>query len=166
MIGSSSKNVIWLMDQDEFKQRRKKFKLIKKNFLLLFETPRDLQPIMRFNIISRSKCYSLFPILSGLIEPSLRNFRIPLLNGLFSPVGIGICGSIPSLRTVLESFLPHTAPQWILLVSLNWMRFLIDLYNTVQGNQKRLITWVSNFPFDLINNQFQFYLFSYLQKKA
>ncbi|KAF5791778.1 hypothetical protein HanXRQr2_Chr09g0398661 [Helianthus annuus] len=40
---------------------------------------------MSFNIITRSKCYSLFPILSGLVEPSLRNFRIPLANGLFSP---------------------------------------------------------------------------------
>lgn len=81
----------------------------------LFETSGDLQPIMRFNIISRSKRYSLFPILSGLIKPSLRNFRISLSDGLFSPVGIG--GSIPSLRTVLETFLPHTAPQSILLVS-------------------------------------------------
>lgn len=34
-----------------------------------------------------------FPILGGLIEPSLRNFRISLSNGLFSPIGIG--GSIP-----------------------------------------------------------------------
>ncbi|KAJ0427354.1 hypothetical protein HanIR_CPg0916141 (chloroplast) [Helianthus annuus] len=70
---------------------------------------------MSFNIITRSKCYSLFPILSGLVEPSLRNFRIPLANGLFSPVGIG--GLIPSLRTVLESFLPHTARQSTLFVS-------------------------------------------------
>lgn len=70
---------------------------------------------MRFNIITGSKRYSLFPILSGLIEPSLRKFRISLLNGLFSPVGIG--RSIPSLRTVLESFLPHTAQQPTLLVS-------------------------------------------------
>uniref|UniRef100_A0A7N0RAR1 Cytochrome f large domain-containing protein n=1 Tax=Kalanchoe fedtschenkoi TaxID=63787 RepID=A0A7N0RAR1_KALFE len=44
---------------------------------------------MSFNIIPRSKCYSLFPILSGLVEPSLRNFKIALSNGLFSPVGIG-----------------------------------------------------------------------------
>nr|pir hypothetical protein 77 - common tobacco chloroplast [Nicotiana tabacum]prf//1211235AD ORF 77 [Nicotiana tabacum] len=70
---------------------------------------------MRFNIITGSKRYSLFPILSGLIEPSLCNFRISLLNGLFSPAGIG--SSIPSLRTVLENFLPHTAQQSILLVS-------------------------------------------------
>ncbi|KAJ0959141.1 hypothetical protein HanPSC8_Chr00c451g0808591 [Helianthus annuus] len=41
---------------------------------------------MSFNIITRSKCYSLFPILSGLVEPSLCNFRIPLANGLFSPI--------------------------------------------------------------------------------
>lgn len=122
---------IWLIGQDEFE--------IIRIFLLLFETSCDLQPIMRFNIISRSKRYSLFPIFSGLIEPSLRNFRIPLSNGLFSTVGIGICESIPSLRTVLESFLPHTAPRLILLVSLNWMRFLIDLYLTVRKNQKRLI---------------------------
>lgn len=78
--------------------------------LFLFETPCDLQPIMCFNIITRSKRYSLFPILSSLIKPSLRNFRISLANGLFSPVGIG--GLIPSLRTVLESFLPHTAHQF------------------------------------------------------
>lgn len=92
----------------------KKFEIIK-TFILLFEAPRDPQPILCFNIIPRSKRYRLFPILSGLIEPSFRNFRIALLNGLFSPVGIG--GSIPFLRTVLESFLPHTAPQSILLVS-------------------------------------------------
>lgn len=79
----------------------------------LFEAPRDRQPILCFNIITRSKRYSLFPILSGLSEPSLRHFRIALLDGLFSTVGIG--GSIPSLRTVLESFLPHTARQPILL---------------------------------------------------
>ena len=78
-------------------------------FFYLVETSSDFQPILCFNIITRSKCYSLFPILSGLVEPSLRNFRIPLLNGLFSPVGIG--GLIPSLRTVLESFLAHTARQ-------------------------------------------------------
>lgn len=95
----------------------KKLEIIKTFFfILLFETPRDPQPILCFNIIPRSKRYRLFPILSGLIEPSLRNFRISLLNGLFSPVGIG--GSIPFLRTVLESFLPHTAPQSILLVYL------------------------------------------------
>ncbi|XP_020262654.1 uncharacterized protein At4g14100-like [Asparagus officinalis] len=57
--------------------------------IVLFETPRDLQPIMCFNIITWSKRYSLFPILSSLIGPSLRNFRITLQNGLFSPVGIG-----------------------------------------------------------------------------
>ncbi|GER57860.1 cysteine proteinases superfamily protein [Striga asiatica] len=56
---------------------------------------------MCFNIITRSKRYSLFPILSGLIKPSFRNFRISLANGLFSPVGIGRL--IPSLRTVLEA---------------------------------------------------------------
>ena len=101
-------------DQKEFEQITKKLEIIR-IFLLLFETPRDLQPIMRFNIIPRSKRYSLFPILGGLIEPSLRNFRISLSNGLFSPVRIG--GSTPSLRTVRESFPPHTAPQSILLVS-------------------------------------------------
>ena len=37
------------------------------NIVFLFETPHDFQPIMCFNIITRSKCYSLFPILSGLI---------------------------------------------------------------------------------------------------
>ena len=84
-------------------------------FFYLVETSSDFQPILCFNIITRSKCYSLFPILSGLIEPSLRNFRISLSNSLFSPVGIG--RSIPSLRTVLESFLPHTAQLSILLVS-------------------------------------------------
>lgn len=83
--------------------------------MLLIETPRDLQPILSLNIITRSKRYSLFPILSGLVEPSLRNFRISLSNGLFSPVGIG--ESIPSLRTVLESFLSHTAQYSILVVS-------------------------------------------------
>uniref|UniRef100_A0A7C8YNC9 Uncharacterized protein n=1 Tax=Opuntia streptacantha TaxID=393608 RepID=A0A7C8YNC9_OPUST len=96
----------------------KKFEIIK-TFIFLFETPRDPQPILCFNIILGSKRYRLFPILSGLIEPSLRNFRISLLNGLFSPVGIG--GSIPFLRTVLESFLPHTAPQPILLVSFFYL---------------------------------------------
>ena len=30
--------------------------------MFVFETPRDLQPIMRFNIITRSKCYSLFKL--------------------------------------------------------------------------------------------------------
>lgn len=84
------------------------------NNKLLFETPRDLQPIMCFNIITRSKRYSLFPILGSLIEPSFRYFRISLSNGLFSAVGIG--RSIPFLRTVLESFLPHTAQQLISLV--------------------------------------------------
>ena len=62
---------------------------------------------MCFNIIPRSKRYSLFPILGGLIKPSLRNFRISLANGLFSPVGIDWLN--PSLRPVLESFLTHTA---------------------------------------------------------
>ena len=92
-----------------------------KKRVVLFETPRDLQPIMCFNIITRSKRYSLFPILSGLIKPSLRNFRISLANGLFSPVGIGEL--IPSLRTVLESFLPHTAPQFFwcpVTISTEW----------------------------------------------
>lgn len=65
---------------------------------LLFETSRDLQPIMCFNIITRGKRYSLFPILNGLIKPSLYNFRIG--------------GLIPSLRTILESFLPHTTHQF------------------------------------------------------
>lgn len=92
--------------------------------MLLFETPCDLQPILCLNIIPGSKRYSLFPILSGLIEPSLRNFRISLSNGLFSPVGIG--REIPSLRTVLESFLPHTAQQSILLVSLFLIPYLIE----------------------------------------
>ncbi|KAF1859072.1 hypothetical protein Lal_00000898 [Lupinus albus] len=36
------------------------------------------------------KGYSLFPIFSGLIKPSLRNFRISLSNGLFSAVGIDL----------------------------------------------------------------------------
>lgn len=97
----------------------------KKKRVLLFETSRDLQPILRFNIITRRKRYSLFPVLSGLIEPSLRNFRIALSNGLFSPVGIG--GSIPSLRTVLESFLPHTAQHSILVVShFFYLPYLIE----------------------------------------
>ena len=84
----------------------------------------DLQPIMRFNIITGGKRYSLFPILSGLIEPSLRNFGIALSNGLFSPVGIG--GLIPSLRTVLESFLTHTAQQFILLLWCPPLIYQID----------------------------------------
>ena len=46
--------------------------------VLLFETSSDLQPIMRFNIITRSKCYSLFPILSGLVEP----YRRPLYHSV------------------------------------------------------------------------------------
>ena len=111
LVGSFHGNTIyfiWLMDPTT------NFNELKKR-VVLFETPRDLQPIMCFNIITWTKRYSLFPILSGLIEPSLRNFRISLSNGLFSPVGIG--ESIPSLRTVLESFLPHTAQQSILLVS-------------------------------------------------
>ncbi|KAL4188255.1 hypothetical protein AMTRI_Chr09g43180 [Amborella trichopoda] len=84
-----------------------------KKRVFLFEAPRDLQPILCFNIITWSKRYSLFPILSCLIGPSLCDFRISLSNGLFSSVGIG--GSILSLRTVLESFLPHTAQQSTLL---------------------------------------------------
>src|SRR4051812_20923543 len=93
----------------------------KQSLLFLVETPRNLQPILCFNIITRSKRYSLFPILGGLVEPSLRNFGISLSNGLLSPVGIGL--SIPSLRTVLEGFLPHTAPQSILLT----FRFFVHL---------------------------------------
>ena len=97
--------------------------------VFLFETSCDLQPILRFNIISWSKRYSLFPILRGLIEPSLRNFRISLPNGPFSSVRIG--KQIPSIRTVLESFLPHTAQQSIL-------SFGAPLFSRV--NQKGLIT--------------------------
>lgn len=96
--------------KDIYIEYRKK-KETKEKFL--FEAPRDRQPILCFNIITRRKRYSLFPILSSLSEPSLRHFRISLLNGLFSTVGIG--GSFPSLRTVLESFLPHTARQPTLL---------------------------------------------------
>lgn len=83
--------------------------------MFLFETPCDLRLIMCFNIITKSKCYNLFPILSSLIEPNFHNFIISLANGLFSPIGIG--RSIPSLRTVLESFLPHTAHQSFILMS-------------------------------------------------
>lgn len=56
---------------------------------------------MCFDVIARSKCYSLFPILSSLIEPSLRSFRISLSNGLFSSVGIGQLGKVffPQNRT-------------------------------------------------------------------
>lgn len=43
---------------------------------------------MGFNIITESNHYSLFPILKYLIEPNLCNFRISLLNDLFSPAGI------------------------------------------------------------------------------
>lgn len=95
-----------------------------KKRVFLFEPPCDLQPIMCFNIIPWSKRYSLFPIFSSLIGPSLRNFRISLSNGLFSPVGIG--RSIPSPRTVLESFLPHTAQRSILLVSHFNLPYLND----------------------------------------
>jgi hypothetical protein len=95
----------------------------KQSLLFLVETPRNLQPILCFNIITRSKRYSLFPILGGLVEPSLRNFGISLSNGLLSPVGIGLGGSIPSLRTVLEGFLSHTAPQSILFI----FRFFVHL---------------------------------------
>ena len=80
---------------------------------------------MRFNIITRSKCYSLFPILIGLIELSFCNFKISLANGLFSLVGIG--GPIPSLRTVLESFLPHMVQQSCVLVS----RFNLPYFNEI-----------------------------------
>ncbi|KAL4199178.1 hypothetical protein AMTRI_Chr03g143590 [Amborella trichopoda] len=78
-----------------------------KKSVFFFESPHDLQPILCFNLNTWSKRYSLLPILSCLIGPSLCDFRISLSNGLFSPVRIG--GSIRSLRTVLESFLPHTA---------------------------------------------------------
>lgn len=130
---------IWLM------------RLIKKKRVLLFETPCDLQPILCFNIISGSKRYGLFPILSGLIEPSLRNFRISLSNGLFPPVRIG--DSIPSSRTVLESFLTHTAQRSILVVSRFFNlphRIEWDLSETsppcffYRVNKKRKIVWVSN----------------------
>ncbi|KAK7239968.1 hypothetical protein RIF29_43179 [Crotalaria pallida] len=67
--------------------------------------------------------WNLFPIFSGLIKPSLRNFRISLSNGLFSAVGIG--ESIPSLRTVLESFLPHTARQ---INSFFWCSILLFIF--------------------------------------
>lgn len=49
-----------------------------KRRVVLFEPSCYLQPIMCFNIITRSKRYSLFPILSSLIGPSLCNFRITL----------------------------------------------------------------------------------------
>lgn len=49
-----------------------------KKRVVLFEPSCYLQPIMCFNIITRSKRYSLFPILSSLIGPSLCNFRITL----------------------------------------------------------------------------------------
>lgn len=103
-------------------------KVLSKQSLLyyLFEASSDLQPIMCFNIIIRSKRYSLFPILSGLIEPSLRNCRISLSNGLFPPGGIG--RSIPSLRTVLESFLPHTAQPSL---QFFWYRILIYHINEI-----------------------------------
>ena len=104
----TKKQLIVKTNKDIYRIKKKE---TKKKFL--FETPRDRQPILCFNIITRSKRYSLFPILCGLSKPSLRHFRISLLNGLFSTVGIG--GSIPSLRTVLESFLPHTARQPTLL---------------------------------------------------
>lgn len=107
----TKKRLIVKTTKDIYRIWNKKKKETKEKFL--FEAPRDRQPILCFNIITRRKRYSLFPILSGLSEPSLRHFRISLLNGLFSTVGIG--GSIPSLRTVLESFLPHTARQPTLL---------------------------------------------------
>lgn len=126
--GQQTINYLYTKYTKFFIKKKKK----KMSYFFLFKTSRDLQPIVRFNIITGSKGDGLFPILSGLIEPSLRNFRISLSNGLFSPVGIG--KSIPSLRTVLESFLPHTARQSILLVSpfisssiSNKTRFLIDL---------------------------------------
>ncbi|KAL4202663.1 hypothetical protein AMTRI_Chr02g222240 [Amborella trichopoda] len=59
-----------------------------KNIVFLFEASCDLQPII------------LFAILNCLIGPSHYDFRISLLNGMFSSVEIG--GSIPSLRTVIE----------------------------------------------------------------
>jgi hypothetical protein len=97
-----------------------------KKRVVSFEPPCDLQPIVCLNIITWSQRYSLFPILSSLIEPSLRNFRITLSNGLFSSVGIG--KSIPFLRTVLESFLSHTAQQSILLASHLHLLYLTELY--------------------------------------
>lgn len=114
---------------------------------LLFETSGDLQPIMCFNIITRGKGYSLFPILSGLIKPSLCNFRIPLANGLLSPVGMG--GLIPFLRTVLESFLPHTAHQFFgcpVPISNEWD--LSWIYLIFRVNQRG--TWVLNWNLDSI----------------
>ncbi|GFQ03968.1 hypothetical protein PHJA_002910800, partial [Phtheirospermum japonicum] len=63
-----------------------------------------------------------------------RNFRISLENGLFSPVGIG--GLIPSLRTVLKSFLPHTAHQFFwcpITISNEW-----DFYPIFRVNQRSL----------------------------
>lgn len=107
----TKKRLIVKTNKDRYIYRIKKKTETRGKFL--FEAPRDRQPILCFNIITRSKRYRLFPILSGLSEPSLRHFRISLLNGLFSTVEIG--GSIPSLRTVLESFLPHTAQQPTLL---------------------------------------------------
>ncbi|KAL4190787.1 hypothetical protein AMTRI_Chr07g77490 [Amborella trichopoda] len=89
-----------------------------------------------------AKCYSLFSILSCLIGPSLCDFRISLSNGMFSSVGIS--GSITSLRTVLESFLPHTAQQSTLLVFRLNLLYLteIDFSKSIPffGNHKRLIT--------------------------
>lgn len=69
-------NLFYLIDGSN---KTTNFNELKKKVVLFeFETPSDLQPIMCFNIITRTKSYSLFPILSSLIEPSLRNFRIPL----------------------------------------------------------------------------------------
>ncbi|KAL4203666.1 hypothetical protein AMTRI_Chr01g105060 [Amborella trichopoda] len=89
-----------------------------KKRVFLFDAPRDLQPILCFNIITWSKRYNLFPILSCLIGPSLCDFRISLSNGLFSPVGIG--GSIPSLEPYLRvSYLIRLSSQ------LFWRSILI-----------------------------------------
>ncbi|KAL4190771.1 hypothetical protein AMTRI_Chr07g77390 [Amborella trichopoda] len=83
-----------------------------KKRVFLFEAPRVLQPIL------------VFPILSCLIRPSLCDFIISLSNGLFSLVGIG--GSIPSLRTIIESFLPHMAQQLTLLAFRLNLMYLIE----------------------------------------
>ena len=65
-------NLFYLIDKSN---KPTHFNELKKRVVLFeFETSRDLQPIMCFNIITRAKRYSLFPIFSSLIEPSLRNF--------------------------------------------------------------------------------------------
>lgn len=120
---------------------------------------------MCFDVIARSKCYSLFPILSSLIEPSLRSFRISLSNGLFSSVGIGKLGKVffPQNRT-WEFPTSYGSIHYSLVLYQNFQRIGDDSLG-VHINQRTKKSQWHEFLISLpINSMIRFYLFSYPQK--